>query len=714
MSRPRALRGMACCQWIAALSRAGWRGLPLLACAMGVAAQEIPPHPPLPTLTSADQVRRLSPDQAGLGYAVRIRAIITDDVPAPDFFIQDSTAGIYVEGSHSPVFPHVLGDVVDVEGITGPGKFAPVVRERSVRVIGKGTLPKARLYTFSELANGQLDSQRVQIRGIVRSASIDRTSWHEVTLAMNVASGNGQFKVRVPIGNNDQDFSSWIDSEVLIEGVCGSLFNGDRQLVGVLLYVPRLSFIKVEAPAKEVPFAELLRFSPDQGAVHRVRVRGVVSYQQQGSALFLLNQGKGLRVVTRQNTRVEIGDVLDVIGFPAVGESAPVLEDAAFHRLGHQAPPEPFNLDLAAPWERYDGALVTTDAKIVQHEQRPDGLTALLLQHRDGTLINATLYERDSAHRVMSIPLNSELKIRGICLVRSGGLWELPESIRLLVRSPDEVVVLKAPSWWNLRHTLELLGITAAALLVLMLWMVVLRRRLHEQMEVVRRKLRSGAVLEERNRIARELHDTLEQELAGITMQLDLAADSFQRAPGVAQQALNIARSMTRHSMREARRSVWDLRCHLLENGDLISALRQAVGPSVMGTQVKVEINVEGQPRRLAVPVEMNLLRIGQEAVTNAVKHAHAQRITLELRYDPKTVRLRVTDDGRGFSADDAALSGNGHFGLLDMRERAQSLGCELQVKIEPGSGTCIEVDIAANAKEPPDAGIKAHTYSGS
>ena len=691
-----------------------FRLLPMIVFVSGIRGQDVSAHAPLPTLTSAEQVRRLTPDQAALGYPVRIRGVITDDVPAPDFFIQDSTAGIYVEGSHSPEFAHVFGDEVEVEGISGPGKYAPVVRERSVRVLGKGVLPEAHLYTYNELANGQLDSQRAQVRGIVRSVSIDRTSWRETALAMNVASGNGQFKVRVPIENSNQDFSSWVDSEVLIEGVCGSLFNGERQLVGVLFYVPKLSFIKVESAAKELPFAALLRFSPDQGAGHRVRVRGVVTYQQLGSALFLQSHGKGLRVVTRQNTRVEVGDEVDVSGFPAVGESAPYLEDAAFRRVGHETPPDPVQFDLDSPWEIYDGALITTDVKVVQREQRPDGPTALVLQHQNGTLFNATLSGQDSAQRLMAIPLNSEVRIKAICLVRSGGLWELTESIRLLVRSSDDVVVLKASSWWNLRHTLQLLGVTLAALLVVLLWTLVLRRQLREQMEMVRRKLRAGAVLEERNRIARELHDTLEQELAGITMQLDLAADSFQRSPRVAQQALKVARSMTRHSMREARRSVWDLRCHLLENGDLVSALRQAVGPSVMGNQVKVEISVEGPPRRLTVPVEMNLLRIGQEAVTNAIKHAHAQRITLELRYDPETVCLRVTDDGRGFSEDEIALSGNGHFGLLDMRERAQALGCNLLVKSEPDCGTSIEVQVAANAKELSNGQLQAHTYSGS
>src|SRR4029077_16784159 len=120
----------------------------------------------------------------------------------------------------------------------------------------------------------------------------------------------------------------------------------------------------------------------------------------------------------------------------------------------------------------------------------------------------------------------------------------VPQSLRLLLRSQDDVVVVHAPSWWNLRHTLWVLSLTVGILLIVVAWIVVLGRRLREQMEVMRQKLRSGAGLEERNRIARELHDNLEQELAGITMQLDLAVDCFQQAPKVARQALETARNM--------------------------------------------------------------------------------------------------------------------------------------------------------------------------
>ncbi len=684
------------------------RMLPLLACALSTMAWAASASP-LPTLTHADQVRRLTADQAALGYPVRIRGVITDDVPAPDFFVQDSTAGVFVEGSHAPLFPHLLGNLVEVEGVTGPGRFAPVIRERSVRVLGKGTFPSAHLYSFSELADGQRDSQWVQVRGMVRSVSIDRASWHETTLAMNVASGGGQFEVRVPI-THEQDVSSWIGSEVRIEGVCGSLFNAERQLVGVLFYVPRLSFIKIEAPAEEVPFSALLQFSPSQGAKRKVRVQGVVTYQQPGNALFVQNRGKGLRVLTQQDTHLEIGDVVDVTGFPALGESAPVLENAVFHRTGHEAAPEPLKFDVDAAWERYDGALVSADGRLLQRQLQPDGLNLLLQQ--GGMVFGVTLQGGSSTGNLLSIPLNSELRIAGICLVRSGGLWHVPESFRLLLRSPKDVVVLRAPSWWNLPRTLWLLGITAGVLLVMTIWVVVLGRRGREQMAIIRQKLRSGAVLEERNRIARELHDTLEQELTGITMQLDLAVDCFSQSPRITRQAIEMARKMSRHSMLSARRSVWDLRCHLLENGDLVSALTRAVEPLVVGDYVKLEIKVTGQPKRLPGMIEMNLLRIGQEAVANAVKHACARHLSVDLEYHPEKVRLCVSDDGRGFSPDEATLAGNGHFGLVDMRERAQSLGCHLQIASHHG-GTRIEVVVPAEPTRPLHEEPKVDTYSG-
>jgi signal transduction histidine kinase len=661
----------------------------------------------LPVLTHTDQIRRLSPEEAALGYPVRIRGVVTDDVPAPDFFVQDTTAGIYVEGSSAPKFAHHWGDLVEVEGVTGPGKFAPIIREQKTRVVGKGTLPSTRTYRFTELSGGQQDSQWTQVRGIVRSVSIDRTSWPETVLAMNIASDGGSFNVRTPI-TQEQDFSSWVDSEVLIEGVCGSLFNTNRQLIRVLFYVPDLRFIKVEMQAKEVPFSALMRFSPGGGSQHRVRVRGVVAYQQPGQALFLQNREQGLRVLTQQDGSLAIGDVVDVLGFPATGESAPVLEDAAFHRVSHAAPPQPVKLDLAAPWEQYDGALVTADATLLHMETQPNGLR-LLLQQGDG-VFEAMLETREHGG-LATLRVNSELRITGICLVRNGGLWSIPQSFRVLLRTPQDVTILKAASWWNPRNALWLLGIISGILFLVLAGMVVLGKKLREQMAIIREKIQHGGVLEERNRIARELHDTLEQELAAITMQLDLAVDRFRQAPQVAFRALDAARNMSRHSMIEARRSVWDLRCDLLEKGDLPSALDQIVRSLASEGKAEIHVEVSGTPIRLPGRIEMNLLRIGQEAAANAVKHGQATGIQIELQYGPESVILRVGDDGRGFNPDQAAAVG--HFGMLDLRERAESLGSHLQIESAPGQGTHIEIEVHFERQSTSHAEIKTHTYSG-
>lgn len=660
--------------------------LPLLAASL--AAWAVNSDRSVPLLTHADQVRQLTAEQAALGYRVRVRGVVTNDVPAPDFFVQDSTAGVFVEGAKSANFQHHFGDLIEVEGITGPGKFAPVIRETKSRVLGKANVPQTRLYSFDELSDGQLDSQWVRVRGIVRTVSIDRTSWRETTLAMRVASGGGQVTVRVPI-SAEQDFSPWVDSEVLLEGVCGSLFNAQRQLSAVLLYVPRLSLVTVESHALPVPISSLLTFAPGLGIQHRVRVRGVVGYQQPGKALFLQAEGRGLRVLTEQDTKLDVGDVVDALGFPATGESAPVLKDAMVYRVGSQAPLTSVPLDLSVPWERYDGALVETEALLLGRDLQPDG-TRLLLQQGQA-VFDATLSPAERADRVFSVPLNSEVRVTGICLVQSGGLWAVPQSFRILLRSPQDLVVLHAPSWWTVRHTLWVLGIAIGALMLVTAWIVVLGRRLREQMDLIRQKIRSGAVLQERNRIARELHDNLEQGLAGITMQLDLAVDCFQQAPNVAREALETARNMSRHSMVDARRSVWDLRCDLLEQGDLVSALRQTVQP-VSRDGVKVDVSVTGDPVRLPTTVEMNLLRIGQEAVANAVKHGRPRVVNARLQFDEHKVRLSVTDDGRGFHPQDGPPSG--HFGLLDMQERARSMGCILQVESEPERGTTVAVEI--------------------
>jgi signal transduction histidine kinase len=223
------------------------------------------------------------------------------------------------------------------------------------------------------------------------------------------------------------------------------------------------------------------------------------------------------------------------------------------------------------------------------------------------------------------------------------------------------------------------------ALAILSLGFGVYRLRLRQV------KSEFDAVLLERGRISREIHDTLAQGFVGISAQLETVAKLHAVSPELARKHLDRARILVRSSLVEARRSVWDLRPQALERGDLASALADIAQQLTTGTDVRVD--VLGEPRGLPPHVENNLFRIGQEALTNAFKHAQAGAIRVELRFDHDTVRLAVNDDGRGFDTQ-AVLAAEGHFGLVGIRERTQILGGRLSVLSSVGAGSAIVVDV--------------------
>jgi signal transduction histidine kinase/ligand-binding sensor domain-containing protein len=205
---------------------------------------------------------------------------------------------------------------------------------------------------------------------------------------------------------------------------------------------------------------------------------------------------------------------------------------------------------------------------------------------------------------------------------------------------------------------------------------------------------RFDLVLDERARLAREIHDTLAQGFVGISSQLDAVALTLNGHLESARKHLDLARKMARHSLTEARRSVMDLRASALEGQDLPAALSEAARHWTAGSAVKVHVDVEGSSRKLPEEMEQHLLRIAQEAVTNTVKHAHAREVWIRLNMDNGKLRMRVADDGEGFEQTDAFSDVGGHFGLLGMRERAERLGGDLQLRSEPGEGTEVEVTV--------------------
>jgi signal transduction histidine kinase len=210
------------------------------------------------------------------------------------------------------------------------------------------------------------------------------------------------------------------------------------------------------------------------------------------------------------------------------------------------------------------------------------------------------------------------------------------------------------------------------------------------------RQIRSrfGLVLEERARLAREIHDTLAQGFVGISSQLDAVAMCMPEDATPARPHLDMARRMARHSLTEARRSVMDLRASALEGQDLAAAIQSGTRMWTAGSGVDIAVEVTGTGIPLPEEMEQHLLRIAQEAVANALKHAGASRIGVRLHQEAHNLHLRIADNGRGFDPQDVFSSRAGHFGVIGMRERAERLGGELRFASNPGEGTEVEVTV--------------------
>jgi signal transduction histidine kinase len=414
---------------------------------------------------------------------------------------------------------------------------------------------------------------------------------------------------------------------------------------------------------------------------------------QEPDGWFWIRDGeRGLRVATRQTERLAPGDLVDVVGFPSEGGYTPRLEDAVYRKIGVEPPPA-----ALVPVDRHaaiaqDSNLVALDARLIEARPTGDGIS-LVLDWR-GQLVPATLSLPGESAMPPSWAPGSALRATGLCTVPltdptpSGGLLE-PKAFELRLRSPADVQVLEPPPWWNRQRVFWGLGIATGISLVIVAGVLLAARRRFLEQELQRAKAEAefSAILAERNRVAREIHDTLAQGLAAISMQLELAKNAPADGRAELDRYVEAAHRLVRENLTEARAAIWNMRSQALETHDLAGALEGILRQLAAGRPVETALHVEGERRRLAPQTENELLRIGQEAITNAIKHATPRRIEVRLDFREKQVELVVTDDGAGFEPTRAA-TGAGRLGLVGMRERAAQLGAVLEISSEPGRGT--------------------------
>ncbi len=711
----------------------------LLAEAPGVFAQA-----PDGVLTNAAEVISLSAEKASLSLKVLVTGVVTASEAALNgrFFFQDATSGVFVDNNNGP---HLKpGDLVEVSGITYPGAYAPTITAPQVRVIGKAPLPLARPVSVEQLMSGAEDSQRVEISGIVRDVHKDGSR-----LAIDLAAGGYRFRAYVTVPP-DYSFEKLVGSQVRVRGTAAEAHNRSlRQLILVEIYIPFLTDLVIEKPEPVDPFDRpvipldnLAQYRRDNSLGQRAHVHGVVTLQKNGESLFLQDEHGALQVQSRQSGVCAPGDMVEAVGFPNFENFLPVLQDAVFRKVKTAAvsiKPKAVSVDELqsglhhAEYISLTGKLIE---RTVHQENNPkfsplDKATVLVLQASNFTFTAEADYAPGQSE-LEAIPIGSTVRVSGICLKEIDSDGKL-KSFQILMGSPGDIQILKQPSWLTPRRLLIGFLLLSCVLIVIVSWMVMLSRKnaalnfligeresaqralqqAHDQLEervkerteqlkfeITARKeseVQFKAVLTERTRLAQELHDTVEQTLTGIALQLNTASKLHHPNPENSLRHLELARSMMAKSQVEVRQSIWDLRSRELEQFNLADALAEGARGITSGTNIRVQFKAGGEPRVLPEFVEENLLRIGQEALANIIKHSNATHVNMELQFQGRQVSLQIHDDGIGFIPEKVAGPNEGHFGLLGMSERSSRLGGRFILTSKPGEGTLVRVEIPLN-----------------
>lgn len=486
-SNPSPIRRSGASSWLAGRLCADALGL-FAACAVPVSIQSVfAQEPPVEPLRTAAQVRTLTPQQAAAHRPVRLQGVVTYwEVYLR--FLQDESAGIYLL-ENTNLLAATPGQIIEVEGVTSPGEYAPIIVATATRLVADGRLPAAQPVSVEDLLTGREDSQFVELGGIVRSV---RASGEPKQYEVDLVAGGERFTThtrQLPVAQAGE----LVDSTVKVRGVCATLFNHQRQLFGFRLLVPRPEDLVIEKPAPRDPFAvptqnigSLLQFTPRGSFGHRVKLAGTVAYHEPGSALFIQDGQEGVYCQTRERAPLKAGDRVEVLGFPAKGEYTPVLQDAIYRRIGDGAAPDPARLDVDGVLAgTHDCRLIQIGAKLLERTER--GRERFLVLERDGFIFNAYLGQGIASGTGFPPMRNgSELLLTGICLIERGANWRAGESwranaFRLLLRSPADVVVQRAPPWWMTWGLGRTIGILAVILLAALLWIILLQRRLAAQ-----------------------------------------------------------------------------------------------------------------------------------------------------------------------------------------------------------------------------------------
>ena len=538
-------------------------------------------------LTRIADIRALSRADAQKAVPVSVRGVVTlcdGASKIPEWLVLDDGGqcifvhmvvaqqkGVW-KGNPEELALITPGDVLEMDGVSHPGSYAPMIMPRRLVRLGRESLPPARKVAMHRLLSGAEDCQRVGLEGVIQSVKV---SPRNVDRSGFVLRTQGQ-TVRVSIENwPDIDSAQLIDAAVRVRGVFSPISNYRSELVALRIRMMGADDCEVVRPPPLDPFQgrrvsldRLQPFSPEEPDAHRCVTQGTVTFCAPGE-FFFVQDGKAAVRVDSPGTTARVGERVEIAGFVDMSRMVASLTGAVVRRLGDVTSPE-----AAATTARYvltpekslttergmefdlDGHLLKLRGTLRDMELENEGRSAQLqIEMKDAnTTAHLVGLTAADAAAVSSWKPGSVIEFTGVCelVFASMSAPGLPKasSFRMWLRSPADVRILQTPPWWTRQRLTTALAVSGLALVLAFGWSFTLHRTLRKRTAMLEKTMRHhrnaelefASAQQERRRLAVDLHDGLQQMITGVSYRLEAGIGQLERDPSEAQAQLSAAR----------------------------------------------------------------------------------------------------------------------------------------------------------------------------